>query len=88
VNEEAENLVMAVAAEILKHLEHHPNAADTARGVSEWWLDATRAQADIAIVELALQRLADQGMMRMFKMPDGKQVFSGRHSHGRGDLSQ
>ncbi|HEV8332250.1 MAG TPA: hypothetical protein VGQ22_12570 [Steroidobacteraceae bacterium] len=51
--------VSEVAAAIVRHLEEHPNAADTEEGIRSWWLEPGSASA--ADVSGALERLIRAG---------------------------
>jgi hypothetical protein len=63
----------ALAAQILAYLVERPTAADSARGVTEWWLDGT---ADIAAVEAALVELAADRLVRLDVLADGTRLWS------------
>ncbi len=60
----AEDRADRVVAAILSYLASQRAAADTARGIREWWLRGLRPPATIAEVEVALARLESAGTMR------------------------
>ncbi len=47
---------------ILRYLDSHPDAADTAEGIAKWWLPAGWC-ADVRSVQLALTRMEAQGLV-------------------------
>jgi hypothetical protein len=71
-----EELVEAVAAAILVHLQTHPLAADSAEGVARWWLGPAHAGVTVAQVERALHRLVACHAMRVLRLMDGTFLYS------------
>lgn len=66
----------ALPEEILRYLEHHPRAADTAAGVARFWL---AGQPDVAQVEAALSSLEAAGKIRRWRVvPDGGWIYGRR----------
>jgi DNA-binding MarR family transcriptional regulator len=65
----------ALAAEVLAHLERHPDAADTAEGIQRWWLSDGGAYA-LADVERALERLVRMGSVSRRRLPDGRVLYA------------
>ncbi|TPW17771.1 MAG: hypothetical protein FD130_530 [Halothiobacillaceae bacterium] len=61
--EEWESRVSGVAQEIERYLEAHPEAADSLEGIAMWWVSHQRIRAEIAVVQAALERLADSGVV-------------------------
>ena len=49
---------------ILQYLQNHPNAADTAEGIAEWWLTEQDANESEVFVEQALNHLVKQGLLK------------------------
>ena len=66
-----------VAMEIGRYLRAHPDAADTAEGVRQWWLADSVAVA-MAIVDAALEKLIAQGTVRMRVLADGTRIYSAK----------
>jgi hypothetical protein len=84
--DDADNKARAVADQILDYLRSHPQAADTARGIAEWWL-AGRA-FDAALVNRALRMLAAEGHVVSETNPDGNRIWrAGPAIRARGDGS-
>jgi hypothetical protein len=52
-----------VALKILRYLAEHPNAADTADGVLEWWLLKQSIFDEERVVEKALAGLVEQKLI-------------------------
>ena len=66
-------LVDAIAA----HLAAHPQAADSAEGVTRWWLGAAGLVASVDQVERALATLVAMQRMRQVRLADGSTLYSG-----------
>jgi hypothetical protein len=56
--------VHAVAAAILRYLDAHPLAADTAEGIQRWWLLPQYGEVSLHTVEAALAQLEHDGEVR------------------------
>jgi hypothetical protein len=63
-----------IAARILAYLADRPDAADSARGIAEWWLGG-EAALDVAAVESALEALAREGLVRADRLAHGTRVW-------------
>lgn len=55
-----ENRIRDVAQEISRYINKRPNAAETAEGVTNWWISRQRIEESIEIVENALEYLVQQ----------------------------
>ena len=62
---------------ILDHLEAYPHAADSAEGVTLWWLEVKQLSASQVDVENALEELVSSGHLRRVDLVDGTKLFSG-----------
>jgi hypothetical protein len=71
--DDADNKARAVAAQILDYLRAHPQAADTARGIAEWWLSGRAV--DTGLVNRALRMLAADGYVVSETNPDGNRIW-------------
>ena len=69
-------LIGAIAAAILDHLQTHPLAADTADGVARWWLGTVPSNATAEQVECALDLLVSRRALRRLKLLDGSTLYS------------
>lgn len=70
--ERGENLTVRVAAKILRYLDGHPDAADTADGVFEWWLLKQSMDEEKEVVERALRALVARGLVRAVHSADSR----------------
>jgi hypothetical protein len=61
----------AVCAAIVRYLAFHTDAADTARGIADWWIHES-----VGTTERALQKLLDRRIVRCHVIQDDKAVFS------------
>ena len=71
--DDADNKARAIADEILGYLRAHPQAADTARGIAEWWLSGRAV--DTGLVNRALRMLAVDGYVVSETNPDGNRIW-------------
>lgn len=53
-----EDRVRITATQILRYLERHPDAMDTAEGIARWWVGE-----DLATVQSALAMLTDRDLV-------------------------
>jgi hypothetical protein len=65
----------AVCEAIRAHLKKRPRAADTAKGIGDYWVPAELQHNEPHIVEAALQRLVDEGVLVATTLPDGGVVY-------------
>ena len=65
-----------IQTEILKYLEEHPDAADTAEGVRQWWLFQRMATYSQDKVLAALHHLKAAGLIEAITLKDGREVYS------------
>ncbi|MBK5124389.1 hypothetical protein IQ288_31630 [Burkholderia sp. R-69980] len=61
----------------MSYLAHHPDAADTVRGIVNWWLPAGQNDVSPGDVERALAQLVDEGRVTRCVLPD-ETVLYGR----------
>jgi len=69
---ETDDEVRPVAAAIVDYLRRHPDAADTAAGVAQWWLGRHCSDDTVA---RAMVRLVERGVVERHRLPDGTAVF-------------
>ena len=60
---------------IVRYLESHARAAETAEGVSRVWLGRRSDQASIAQVQEALDLLVESGALERHMLPGGMPVY-------------
>lgn len=73
----------AIATAILLYLERHPAAADTAEGITKWWLPEG-SHADLAEVERSLHKLLAQGCISRQTNADQHVMYMGSSVHKDG----
>lgn len=73
----AHALSLEVAAEILAYLARNPGAGDTATGIWQWWLSATRARVEPAAVERVLEGMVLRNEIVVQVMATGQRVYFG-----------
>ncbi|MDN5849417.1 MAG: winged helix DNA-binding domain-containing protein [Nitrococcus sp.] len=56
-----EEAIALVAREIKRYLDAHPNATDSLRGITRWWLARQRFETATEIVQRALEHLVAEG---------------------------
>ena len=64
-----------IAQAVTAHLERHPNARDTARGVRDWWLPSELRGVPVDKVERVLRRLVADGRLWAFVSNAGDTQF-------------
>ena len=72
---EAGSPIHAVAQVVLEYLQAHPQAADTAEGISAWWLGTSRRGMRVAAVIEALEALVARGAVCGETTPAGETVY-------------
>jgi len=55
--------VQQIVNGILAYLAENPDAQDTLKGISEWWLSEQTGKPNTALVEVALKRLVTDGLV-------------------------
>lgn len=61
---------------LLAYLQAHPQAADTLRGIINWWLPLQRYESSRQRIEQVLVRLVAEGLLRRDKLPDGEALYT------------
>ena len=60
---------------ILRYLSDHPDAADTAAGIRQWWLPHGNDEYSAAAVQAALDLLVAQGAITRIDRPGMPPVY-------------
>ncbi len=76
-----------VAAAVLGYLASHPQAADTLRGITAWWLPRQRYQVEHERIERVLEHLVESGALRHEQLPDGALLYALPGSPAASDTS-
>lgn len=71
--------VREIAKAIIGYLKHHPNACDTADGISRWWLSSD-AHREARAVEEALATLVEARLVEARRDPDGRTTYRGTNA--------
>jgi hypothetical protein len=69
--------------EIVHYVQLHPEVADTAVGITQWWLRGSRAEESVDLVEDVLDDLVGSGLLRRTVLPDGGVVYAAARPQGR-----
>ena len=64
-----------VGTPILRYLNDHPDAADTAAGIRQWWLPLEDDELSTAAVQAALDLLVAQGAIARIDRPGMPPVY-------------
>lgn len=65
--------IQSVAKEISRYINKRPNAAETAEGVTNWWISRQRIEESVELVENALEYLVSR--KTLVKRGLGKQTL-------------
>lgn len=71
-----DELVSEIADKIEQYLTQRPEAADTAEGISAWWLCSPSGTDSLPAVLAALLQLEARGVVVRKKLEGGATVFS------------
>jgi len=75
MSDEHDVAVQAVAADIRRYLQRHPDAADTAEGIARWWLGGRCRENELGRVQEAIAVLVKRGLMQRQTLPDGAEIY-------------
>lgn len=64
---------------VLAYLQSHPQAADTLRGIVNWWLPRQRYESDCLRIEHALAALVARGVLCRNQLPGGEVLYALRN---------
>ena len=67
--------ISEICQQILGFLADHPEAQDTAEGITAWWLLERDLERERGTVEEALSRLVDRGLLVEKRGADGRTRF-------------
>jgi len=80
---QSDNEITQLASEIVSYLDHHPQAADSAKGIAQWWLKRQRLSIAVDNVSLALELLCHEGKIKKNRSASGDVVYSRTDDTGR-----
>lgn len=78
MNEDAERAIQRVAGLIEAYLTRHPAAADSERGIAQWWC----ADEPEEVVRLALDLLVTRGALARTWLPGGPAIYRAAKTDG------
>ena len=61
---------------VLAYLHAHPQAADTLRGIVNWWLPRQRYDHSCQRIEKALDGLVAEGLLHRDQLPGGEILYA------------
>lgn len=76
VDEQLDDRISKIAAEIVHYLMIHDKAADTLEGVTQWWIARQRIEESQQEVRKALELLCRQGVVKTVPIAGGKLLYS------------
>lgn len=76
ITESAANDDDEIRRSVLAYLQSHPQAADTLRGVVNWWLPQQRYENNCLRIEHVLAALVAEGLLHRDRLPDGSVLYA------------
>ena len=70
--------IKQIAGEIERYLNHHPNAADTAEGITHWWFLRQRYELYGNLVQQALDYLVLNAVLEAKPNLGGHKIYSSK----------
>jgi hypothetical protein len=67
---------MEIERSVLAYLHSHPQAADTLRGIVNWWLPLQRYENSRQRIEKVLAALVAEGLLHRDRLPDGEVLYA------------
>jgi hypothetical protein len=77
-----------IAGAILGHLHDHPDAADTADGICEWWLRQRGVNRSLDEVQTVLDDLVERGNVERVDRPGMPPVYRRARRGDRGTTTR
>lgn len=74
-----------LCAAIRRYLASHPDAADSSIGIRDWWLGDSEFEFSAADLSLALNRLVEDGALRLTHLAGGTELYSAPPRAGQDD---
>jgi hypothetical protein len=69
-------IVANIARAIRRHLQAHPHAMDTERGIGEWWVRSVGPRHSDDDVRDAIEHLVASGELLPIALPDGQVAYA------------
>ncbi len=70
--------------EIIEYLRRHPDAADTADGILDWWMPVQREENAKVEIQQALSEFVERGLLEQVVLGNGNRLYrltSGRNKN-------
>jgi hypothetical protein len=83
VPDELNDLVVAIADEIMAYLQQHTSAGDTVSGIRTWWLSSLGSVAEFSAVERAIERVVEAGALSVHVLPTGERFYAATGKRGK-----
>ena len=64
-----------IEKEIVRYLQEHPNAKDTATGIAKWWLTESGRSVQPGQLKEVLEKLVAKQILGKLKISKGEAVF-------------
>lgn len=61
---------------VRRYLEAHPQAADSLRGIRQWWLPARLREVEVEELRQALAQLVASGEVLRSRLPDASELYA------------
>lgn len=74
--ESDEVILVKLGDAIVLYLALHPDAADTACGIANWWLPTLQRDADQRLIQRVLDRLVCDGRVMRYLLVDGTVLYA------------
>ena len=71
----SDDKALQLSYKILRYLEQNPNAEDSLRGITEWWLVHQMIEDETLHVQQALDELVSKQLIRQNIGPDNQIVY-------------
>jgi hypothetical protein len=72
----ASERIIRISDSIERYLAEHPRAADTPKGICEWWIGGQMSNSSVADVQEALDYLEGLGRLKRTVLAGGAVVYS------------
>lgn len=75
MSEDDGDAIAAIVDAIRHYFSRYPTAADSVDGIQRWWLPPPLDEEPLFLVELAIDRLVEEGVVRRFVLEDGGVIY-------------
>ena len=75
MHDDEDAVTISVAKEIVRYLDVHPQAGDSAEGIAHWWLKRQRVSEAVEDVERALDYLVTKGVLTTVDSSNSGKIY-------------